>query len=412
MISGIPTAVVGPRIAGVVPAQSPSTVGTSPDTVSLSAVSAPQPSTSALPASGPPLVGVSDVAVAAAATLSPAAAVALQFSIHAEQQGGQTLWMDKTPIGPIKVVPKGTDSFHWGSPEGTYSLIAKGRIDADQLDSMLSYPMSRNEAQGPGFYVSLSPSDSSSFGSKLVITTSERDLSVIPSDDLYNARKNGLLRDASEESVNRALAAAGIHGRIQGDWLNLFHPDALSDIRKPTPDGVLTSIEEHAQGTSPEAQLQKLGDVATLADKGYGSAAPNDWTRVHAPLWDKLLRGLQPSAEDTEQLLSCAERQQGDVASPFFHFPLGSIAEKNVIQFFTAAQKSLAATQPADWAAVQQYQAALAAAAEASVHSHAEKAVDPHPGRGQFREYPTATGECSVVDGGALVLRAQPGAVK
>jgi hypothetical protein len=87
------------------------------------------------------------------------------------------------------------------------------------------------------------------------------------------------------------------HLRNSPEWQKLFNGETL------TP-------EEHLKAQQHAASLQSgpsmygmpmptspLQAVQTFFQKGYAEQAPNEWTKKHAPAWDRLLRG-QPLTDD------------------------------------------------------------------------------------------------------------------
>lgn len=156
--------------------------------------------------------------------------------------GVPRLYLKKTDrieyLFDLKVVPKGTRFYHWGSTEETEYYDRLGHMPAAEIEQRVNQQNWFH--QGGGYYMSSNPIDTQSYGSDLLIAEVDQDILIASSvklqklDELFPL---GMGIHPCLNSINRALRFAGVHGlqedrRSKGeDWFNLIHPEALKNLR-------------------------------------------------------------------------------------------------------------------------------------------------------------------------------------
>jgi hypothetical protein len=235
-----------------------------------------------------------------------------------QENGVKTIWA-KWPGGAQKiadtmVLPKGTPFFHWLDMNEYETLKLRNGFDKQQFEELYQYTTTRPEAQGPGFYASLSPIDSSNYGPRVFMGKAPEETLIAFSRQLYSAQINGRSLGINSVGISNRLRAIGVKGLI-GDpnenWMVFIEERPVKSLQIPKGSDLLNSIVQNnqraeamkAQGQAityaqGRTETNPIYAVQTFYEKGYGSQAPNDWTRRHAPEWDKILRGKPLSADE------------------------------------------------------------------------------------------------------------------
>ena len=141
----------------------------------------------------------------------------------------------RTPF-EVLVVPQGTRYFTWTTPENATRLIAQGHLDAGEMDFLRK---KGSGVVGGGFYASLNPFDSQTYGSALVVTEVSTETRLLLCNDprTIDCRTLG--------GANSPLIPGGLHGfaryMMSGTpgWTNFISSTVLQNIRAPRQDDFL-----------------------------------------------------------------------------------------------------------------------------------------------------------------------------
>jgi|GEM_PF-3190549 len=219
----------------------------------------------------------------------------LKFELH-NDNGLKTIWVSykgtSQKISETTVLPKGTRYFHWLDADDHAVLAAQGRYDKKEFDELFNDASARFEAQGPGFYASLSPIDSASYGPRVLMGEALSDLTIAHTNEIYSTNIGGLELSSDKIGVAQRLRAIGVDGVIQnncGTWMSMINVRTVQKLRNPKGADLLNALLQKDYMT--RSQMNPIQAVQTFFQKGYTQQAPNDWTRAHEPIWDKLLRG-------------------------------------------------------------------------------------------------------------------------
>lgn len=107
-----------------------------------------------------------------------------QYELRNASNGTQELWclhpLQKVDImlGTVEAWKKGTKLFHWANatPEQAQAWNEAGKIPESVLENLKIHNVG---AAGGGFYASLSPTDSLSYGKTLVVVTLPNEMRVL-----------------------------------------------------------------------------------------------------------------------------------------------------------------------------------------------------------------------------------------
>jgi hypothetical protein len=219
-------------------------------------------------------------------------------------------------IADTMTLLKGTPYSHWLPAEDAAILSAQGGYNNSEFEALYSASKVRPEAQGPGFYASLNPMDSSSYGPRGEIGYAPSDLTMAFSSQAYQATVNGVGLGGDISGIADRLRKIGVDGFIGSkdqNWMVFITRKAVAKLYPMTQDRLMDAVlvsnkraaaiqEEVAASNVPTYSqglqiINPIQAVQTYYMKGIGPQAPNDWTQKNTPAWDKMLRG-QPLSDD------------------------------------------------------------------------------------------------------------------
>lgn len=184
------------------------------------------------------------------------------FSLKQESNGIR-LYMEygnqKLDLGSINQLSGETQAFHWGPVKEQIYIMKAGTVNQRSVEERIN---GRDRAGG-GFYVSLSPIDSASFGDVLTVTKfSTKTLEVprkIYAKILFLADIESVAIEKMDiiSKMRRNINLAFIQLRIgsieiNGTWKTLLLQSALSNLSVPTSNQIL-DILPTLPPTSPPA---------------------------------------------------------------------------------------------------------------------------------------------------------------
>lgn len=160
------------------------------------------------------------------------------------------LGSEKIVIGALHELAPQTEVYHWGSEQEHISLTTTGTMKQASIDSRIN---GRDRAGG-GFYVSLSPIDSASFGSHLTVSIFQKSALEIPRSaylkilglaDLENVSIENLAHISKlRAAINFAFVELGIGAiEINSTWKVLLHESSLTQLKTPTAEQAFAAIQ-------------------------------------------------------------------------------------------------------------------------------------------------------------------------
>lgn len=157
---------------------------------------------------------------------------------------------EKTRIGEISIInPKFL--FEWADKDMHKYWLKDGGITKSYMDFLLSEPP---QSYGRGYYVSLSPTDSSSYGDSLTIFEVTRPIVIIKMDYYDNEKLFKELRDSGYGGI-----------KCSETWLNIFNERYLSQaqaINSKTLDQMLD-----IKNGVPDFDLDSLLEIPTIKSR-------------------------------------------------------------------------------------------------------------------------------------------------
>lgn len=171
------------------------------------------------------------------------------FSLR-ETHLGYMLFMEygntQVELGTINILPKETQVFHWGSAKEQSEILNKGTVEQSSIEDRIQ---GRDRAGG-GFYVSLSPIDSTTFGPRLTSSRFSRNILEVPK-KLYD--KILFLADLQAMPIESLESIAGMRKNmnllfiklgigsveINKTWKVLVSQSALTNLSVPTANQVI-----------------------------------------------------------------------------------------------------------------------------------------------------------------------------
>lgn len=176
---------------------------------------------------------------------------AYQYELRNTAMGNQELWClhpvrkIQIKLGTVEVWKKGTKLYHWanGTPEQAQAWNESGKIPEKVLENLKIHNIG---AAGGGFYASLSPTDSMSYGKNLVVVTLPQDMRVLRT----VSRGGANIPDHAKEIEKMKFSAITVnHTRT---WVNVVDAKMLTQEfvadenflrnyrfeRLPTPDNL------------------------------------------------------------------------------------------------------------------------------------------------------------------------------
>lgn len=199
--------------------------------------------------------------------LAPAVA-ALRFKPEVRQGANKEkeVWLTDTQttgaqpenIGKVVKVQAGTYLFHWGHDDMDQLVKDRGLTQAN-VDARIATLTNRWELQGEGFYLSLSPLDSSAYGPKGVALKLKK--------NLYLVQAGALPREVADE-MSKSIKSLGFHGWSNAGhtpWLDVvdvqsFAPGVKQIAVEKTLPYILKRANEHPPGNGPP-EASVLGDL-------------------------------------------------------------------------------------------------------------------------------------------------------
>ncbi|MBO9667521.1 MAG: hypothetical protein J7501_12000 [Bdellovibrio sp.] len=145
------------------------------------------------------------------------------------EYGTQEVWAEfqiygkpvKRKVGDVEVIKKGTHLYHWGraTPEQAKQWNEAGKISPELLQRLLQ----QQGRVGGGFYASLNPVDSSSYGNTLMVIDVPHDIEIVRS-----ISNDGSIPWAW---LSRSLLQSGLSG-VGNDnvrqWMTIIDANALT----------------------------------------------------------------------------------------------------------------------------------------------------------------------------------------
>ena len=167
-----------------------------------------------------------------------------------ETQGKNELYdnQEKKSLGKLRIA----DSqllFQWSSPEIHQAVMQRNGVDPRWMKDLVH---ADPQSAGRGFYVSLSPKDSTEYGSHLTVFETQQPLVLLEVVSEYAAK-------ALQPKDLERLARAGIHGirhkGYQDTWINIISVEPLT---KPTaiPSAAMDILKANATDLLNKPQLQ------------------------------------------------------------------------------------------------------------------------------------------------------------
>lgn len=240
----------------------------------------------------------------------------IQLEMRVGKTGKKTIWATwpkgSKKVGDTITIPKGTPYFHWADYADYKVVKAQGGYNEFLFKYLFRYTEKQFEAMGPGFYTSLSPVDSASFGPRVLMGKAPTDLVMVDNYDIMSASVNGVSLGSDMVGVAERLQRLNVDGILQGPnatWMSFIRSKPVSKLVKPTPQDLLTALanlnrialkKATKSGGALEHYYNPVVGVQTLYQKGYGDQAPNDWTAGNAGGWDKIMRNEPLSADEIE----------------------------------------------------------------------------------------------------------------
>ncbi len=167
-----------------------------------------------------------------------------------ETQLGYVLFMEygktQVELGTINVLPIETQVFHWGPVKEQVEILSKGTVEQHSIEDRIG---GRDRAGG-GFYVSLSPIDSTTFGPRLTSSTFSKNILEVPK-KLYD--KILFLADIEampienidniarmRKNINLLFIKLGIGSvEINTTWKVLLSQSSLTNLSVPSANQVI-----------------------------------------------------------------------------------------------------------------------------------------------------------------------------
>lgn len=163
---------------------------------------------------------------------------------------------EKIDLGALSKLPPLTEAYHWGSQQEHAQLTQDGSLNQTSIINRIS---GRDRAGG-GFYVSLSPIDSASFGTHLTVSVFQTTVLEIPRSmygkilalsELDNMSMENMDSVAkARKALNVSFSQANIGSiEITPTWKTLLHESSLTQLRTPTTEQALAAVQRLAPPT-------------------------------------------------------------------------------------------------------------------------------------------------------------------
>ena len=174
-----------------------------------------------------------------------------KLAAHGYRIEQNTLFKGNSRVGEIEVISP-RYLYEWQDKDSHDGWIANGGILKEDMDYIFSQP---GQAYGKGFYVSLHPTDSSSYGSHLTIFKVDKPMMLITNFTRAVSNNKTFLNDL------RRIGFAGLKG--SDTWLNIINEDFLAK-----PIRIDQNVFDYTTKTFPHNKNDQLALYSQLALAG------------------------------------------------------------------------------------------------------------------------------------------------
>ena len=230
----------------------------------------------------------------------------------------QTAGAQAQKVGVVVTVKAGTHLFHWGHEDMDRLEQEKGLTQAN-IDDRIANNTNRWEAQGEGFYLSMSPLDSSMYGPRGKALTLKK--------NLYLVQTGPTPRNISDE-WSKSIKSLGLQGWSNAGhtaWINVIDAESFRPgTHKITQEEVLPYILQRAHELPPgngPPEISVLSDIFVFDQMFPGKFTLESWPENFLPAFKSFALGKAFTPQDVQLTINAMMMTSVQFTTLFTTFP-------------------------------------------------------------------------------------------